>query len=694
MNSPALSLHSADEELQAIYDGLAEGVGIIDVETKRFFRVNQAICRTLGYAEKELLAMTLRDLYPPERLAEGGTKLFDAMCRRELNAVECVPYRRKDGGIVYADVTVTSIVYRNRPCLLSFFRDATERKMAADALLASESKLRILFENLPDFVILVNRDGKIEFTNRDSPNARREELVGKIGFDLVMPEYQERCGECVARLMTTGRPQSVEVQDVFGQWWACRGVPITGENGIERVMVICTDVSQERLAAEAVKKEQHLLRRLLELHERERQLIAYEIHDGFAQHLAGAMFRLQAFRDMQAKKPAAAWKEFEAASQFLSRAIDETRQLISGLRPPVLDEFGIVEAVRYLVYENEKSGEPKIEFEHDITADRLAPPLENAIFRIVQESIHNACRHSHSDRIRVSLTQREDRICIDVRDWGVGFDTASVGKQRFGLQGIRERARLLEGRASIESAPNQGTHVCVELPLIGVDDARAVIFDMDGVLVDSYHAHYRSWLEMARADGLHFTEAEFAGTFGRTSREIIAHFWGEGRCTDEQIAEMDERKEAAYRCIVETDFPAMPGIRELLRSLCEAGFKLAVASSGPSENVALAVEKLDAKDLFDAVVTGDDVRHGKPDPEVFTLAAKRLGVRPANCVVIEDAPVGIAAAHAAGMLGIGLLSTGRTRDDLVAADVIVNSLGEISLKMLKGLIARQSATQT
>jgi beta-phosphoglucomutase len=209
-------------------------------------------------------------------------------------------------------------------------------------------------------------------------------------------------------------------------------------------------------------------------------------------------------------------------------------------------------------------------------------------------------------------------------------------------------------------------------------------------LVDSYQAHYRGWLEMARADGLHFTEAEFAASFGRTSREIIAHFWGEGRCTDEQIAEMDQRKESAYRRIIEADFPAMPGAGELLHVLREAGFKLAVGSSGPSENVALTVEKLDAADLFGAVVTGDDVRHGKPDPEVFALAAKRLGVRPVNCVVIEDAPVGIAAAHAAGMLGIGLLSTGRTRADLAAADVIVNSLDEISPKMLEELIARRS----
>ena len=86
---------------------------------------------------------------------------------------------------------------------------------------------------------------------------------------------------------------------------------------------------------------------------------------------------------------------------------------------------------------------------------------------------------------------------------------------------------------------------------------------MDGVLVDTYRAHYRSWLEMAEPEGIHFTEAEFAPTFGRTSREIIAHFWGKDRYDDAQIAELDRRKEAAFRRAIEADFPAMPGVDEL-----------------------------------------------------------------------------------------------------------------------------------
>jgi two-component system, NarL family, sensor histidine kinase DegS len=194
-------------------------------------------------------------------------------------------------------------------------------------------------------------------------------------------------------------------------------------------------------------------------------LVAYEIHDGFAQQLAGAVFRLQGFRKTCVQNPEEAWETFDEALRLICRAMDDTRRLISSLRPPVLDESGIVEAIEYLVCEFEGHVGPRIEFVHDISFQRLAPPLEAAIFRIVQESLRNACRHSGSDRVRVELIQREQRLHVDVCDWGVGFSVENVEEQRFGLQGIRERVRLLGGRVVIDSAPGKGTHISVELPL-------------------------------------------------------------------------------------------------------------------------------------------------------------------------------------------------------------------------------------
>jgi beta-phosphoglucomutase len=223
-----------------------------------------------------------------------------------------------------------------------------------------------------------------------------------------------------------------------------------------------------------------------------------------------------------------------------------------------------------------------------------------------------------------------------------------------------------------------------------MNDELAIIFDMDGVLVDTYHAHYQSWLAMAEPEGFRFTEEEFAVTFGRTSREIIAHFWGEGCLSDAQIAVLDEKKEAAFREIISADFPAMPGVHQLLKDLHDGGFAMAVGSSGPPENVELVLDRLGARRLFDSIVTGMDVTRGKPDPQVFLIAAERLGMPAGRCAVIEDAPAGIAAANAAGMASVGLTSTGRTRESLSAADLVVGSLEELSPKILRELIARRS----
>ena len=218
--------------------------------------------------------------------------------------------------------------------------------------------------------------------------------------------------------------------------------------------------------------------------------------------------------------------------------------------------------------------------------------------------------------------------------------------------------------------------------------AAAVIFDMDGVLVDSFHAHCEAWRRMTVEEHLDFDLTHFTTVFGRTSRELITELWGPNRYTDAELVALDDRREAAYRNIIRTNFPAMPGARELIQALHQDGFAVALGSSGPIENAELVLEKLGVRQLFSAVVTGKEVRRGKPDPEVFLTAAARLGVPPQHCAVIEDAPAGIAAANAGGMLSIGLVSTGRTRQALAAARLVVNSLSELSPALIRHQLER------
>lgn len=221
-----------------------------------------------------------------------------------------------------------------------------------------------------------------------------------------------------------------------------------------------------------------------------------------------------------------------------------------------------------------------------------------------------------------------------------------------------------------------------------------MIFDVDGVLVDSYWPHYQSWQDMLAARGRHLSEAEFVTTFGRTSREIIATLFGEGRLSEEEIRQWDEEKEARYRELVASEFPAMDGAAELIEQLHADGFGIAAGSSGPPENVRLCLQSLGQQDKFQAVVTGHDVTLGKPNPEVFLKAAQRLSLPPARCVVIEDAPAGIAAANAAGAVSVGLLSTGHHRDTLQEAQKVVSSLREISPTLLRSWITRDQQRTT
>jgi beta-phosphoglucomutase len=212
----------------------------------------------------------------------------------------------------------------------------------------------------------------------------------------------------------------------------------------------------------------------------------------------------------------------------------------------------------------------------------------------------------------------------------------------------------------------------------------AVIFDVDGVLTDSYIPHFKSWQRMFGQIGVEFTDAEFRATFGRTNRDIFAELY-RGEMSEERSRQLGDRKEELYREIVRESFTPLPGAIELIDALQAADFKLAVGSSGPPENIALTLEKLGRAGSFSACATGADVVRGKPDPQVFQIAARRLSVSPERCAVIEDAPQGVEAANRAGMTSIAVLGT-TTRDKLSHAKLVVETLKELTPQTIASLI--------
>ena len=210
-----------------------------------------------------------------------------------------------------------------------------------------------------------------------------------------------------------------------------------------------------------------------------------------------------------------------------------------------------------------------------------------------------------------------------------------------------------------------------------------VIFDMDGVLVDSYDAHFLSWKRMLENRGLNITEEQFSSTFGQTNKDIISMLFPSIKL--DEYEPMAQEKEKIFRDIIREDFPEMEGASELIKAIHDAGGSLGIGSSGPLENIKTVLQLLGAGGYFRAIVSETEIIHGKPHPEVFLKTAQKLGLAPRMCVVIEDAPSGVEAAKRAGCAVVGLTGT-VSRERLNQADMVVDSLKELNLVILKGLI--------
>ena len=214
--------------------------------------------------------------------------------------------------------------------------------------------------------------------------------------------------------------------------------------------------------------------------------------------------------------------------------------------------------------------------------------------------------------------------------------------------------------------------------------AKAVIWDMDGVIVDSGPYHCRAWQYVFHKRGVEFTEEDFQHHFGQRNDTIIRSIMGDDVSLD-VMADIAEEKEAKYRELVGQNIKAQPGAIELIETLGKDGFGMAIGSSAPMENIQLILQALDIEKCFQAIVYGREVTEGKPSPQVFLLAAEKLGVKPENCIVIEDAVAGVAGAKKAGMKCIAVTAT-HDKEKLVQADIVVDSLITVSLKDIENLL--------
>ncbi len=340
------------------------------------------------------------------------------------------------------------------------------RIRAEEARAKSEAEFRNLFENMPDTVFVVDRQGQILFVNRGVRDIPPEKLVGTSGFSHMKPEHIPACRQAFARALQ-GEVCSVVMEDLYGVWWDCRLLPVPRVPEPERVLVICADITAQKVAEERSARDALRVKRVLEMHERDRHLTACEIHDALAQPLIAAQMSLEAtLQRARQLHPDGPCQGFEEAAELLRAVIVEANRLMAGLRPSILDDFGLEAAIDTLVNEGPRPAGSDIDYSFQLDAERLVAPLETAIFRIVQEALLNIRRHSGSRRARLLIRQQGARLHLEIEDFGVGFDPARVPPDRFGLEAMRTRCETFGGRLEIRSAAGQGTRIDVELPVI------------------------------------------------------------------------------------------------------------------------------------------------------------------------------------------------------------------------------------
>ncbi len=475
----------------------------------RYVIANSATGDIIGKPLNEIIGKTDAEIFPldtAEQLGEHDTEVISTMQSQEYE--EILP---SQGGM-YRTYHVTKTVCRDEKGemigTLAIARDITERKRAEMALAEARDELekrveertkqirranqilrddfqkletmerqvregrerfRVIAESMP-VPIVISRvaDGQILYANPQAVEAfggDDQNLVGRTSlFALQNPNDRDQLTHAMEK---DGRVQGYEVCATLpdqSSIWVSTWIQLITFDNTAAFLAGFLDITHRKEAEETLDRERRLLRRLLDLHERDRQLAAYEIHDGMVQDMTAAVMFLETFAD-RSTGPCGRPETLDKAIRLVQGSIDEARRLINGLRPPILEDSGLVAAIENLVHETEAVSGVAVDFHHDVKFDRMAPALEMAIYRTVQESLNNVWQHSGADEARVDLIQRDETLNIRISDAGRGFDASKEDTRCYGLRGIRERARLLGGTANIVSEKGRGTEINVTLPL-------------------------------------------------------------------------------------------------------------------------------------------------------------------------------------------------------------------------------------
>ncbi len=345
-----------------------------------------------------------------------------------------------------------------------------ERRKTETALKESESRYRNVFDSATDGLLVLGLDGCIIEANNAAGEIHgyhRNELVGMPVQELIVPEQRRRYQEFRDQLDQRGmaRVDSVDMRkDGSHIDVEIRGARLT-KNDEQRLLAVISDVSEQK---RAIERHTLLSRKAITAQEEERARLSMELHDELGQILTALRLEMDFARKQIIAAPEEKSDVLGNSTELTEKATDELRRICKGLRPPLLDDLGLEPAVRLLVDEFQERSGISTDFVLPVEESRINISQEVGLcaYRIIQESLTNIRRHSQATKVDISLVYTNDSLELSVCDSGIGFDIDKLGAlQGWGLEGMQERANLVNGEVHIRSTPNQGTRVVLRVPI-------------------------------------------------------------------------------------------------------------------------------------------------------------------------------------------------------------------------------------
>jgi PAS domain S-box-containing protein len=505
------ALRQSEELYRSVVEQAEENIFLVDTETKRILQANAALHRLLGYSQNELEEITLYDIVAHDQ--ESIDQNIQRIVQEGRRYVGERKYRRKDGTLAEMEVSASAVSYGGREVMCIVAHDVTERKRMENDLRHSLSVLLALREasqvlgstleseeivsrlleimrgvsNLTAVVISVqDKEENIHIWRstglqglwrraRFAPEAAAARQVVLEGgeqhlFRLRHPELESEhlVGLC---LPLRSKDRIIGVLEGYGPESLAESdmVDILVSLASQATSALENAQLYEKLE-EREQRLQELVGKLLRAQEEERRRVAYEVHDGLAQIAAGAHQHLQAFAERYTPGTEKGRRDLERILRLVRTTVSEARRIIADLRPTTLDDLGLAATIAQEVERLREDGY-LVDYQEELGDERLPVAAEIALFRVAQEALTNVRKHAQTQQVRIELRRREDEVCLEVRDYGRGFDpTAAPGEsgpgERVGLAGMRERISMLGGKLEIRSEPDVGTTVAVNVPLV------------------------------------------------------------------------------------------------------------------------------------------------------------------------------------------------------------------------------------